>query len=298
MKREKENKERKIILYGLLVVALIILIGILIKEGISYYNKYQEESKIKNESDRIADSRIFKREIIEKENGWYYFLSSDGLELNIGEYTYSYNLNGCNIKYATLDYSYATMGDTHIPITPPALATSYRSKNGIKTEKDELNEINSFLKNNSLNGKITADDLGKIEFVNFDAKDIVTLWNESLNREYLEEYGPYTDFSACHFIKENKDKSYFQIGIILNFGNLEIVRIDYIDENGNYLLDKVANNIATKEELKIYENILKISDTIIKKQSFMVEDDYSALKKDETYSPLFILLDNLESKRK
>lgn len=298
MKRETESKKKEIVLYSLLIIVLLIVIGIGIKKIISYYDINQEESKKRNEADRIADSRIFKRTIIEKEDGWYYFLSSDGLELNIDEYTYNYYLDGCNIKYETLDYSYATMGDTHIPITPPALATSYRSKNNSKTEEMEVNEINNFFKKNTLTGKITVDDLSEIKFVNFDTKDVVTLWNKSFDKEYRKEYGPYTDLSACHFTKEDKNKNYFQIGIVLDFGNLEIVRIDYIDENGNYLLDKIANNTATEEELAIYENTSKISNTIIQKQTFAVEDNYSNLKKDKTYSSLFVLLNNLESKRK
>lgn len=101
------------------------------------------------EIDRIAESRRWKKKTMEKEDGWYYFLSMERLEIEFSSYKYSAYLDGCNLKYETLGDNYKLFIDdngneNHDLITPPLLIFSYSSKDGKKIALEELREINDF----------------------------------------------------------------------------------------------------------------------------------------------------------
>ncbi len=292
MEREVESKNKMIY-----IILSMIFIVMIVSFGITKIMDYLE----RREQQRIFESKNFKSEIIEKEDGWYYFLTVDRLEIEKGKFTYHYYLNGCNLKYATLDYSYGIVDNGsdsyHIPISPPSLTGSHRSKNNSKTEGDELKEINDFFSSTTLNKKITVDDLNELDLINFKADEIVELWNPLYERKFLTEYGKYTSLPVCNFSKTESETNYFQVGVLISYGYIEQIRMDYVNEKKEYLTDKIENQTASEDEQQLYENIQNIENTVMEKQSFDVEDSYSDLKNDSFYTPLFDLLNQYEAKK-
>ena len=191
MKRELNSKHK--ILY---IVLSVIFIVIIVVFGIMRIRNYINEKK----EQALIDRTVFQRQIMEKDDGWYYFLDFNRTEPEIGQYQYYYSFSGCNLKYETLDYSYALVTDIQtgevlqtIPNTPPSLATCHISQNGTngKTVAEETAQINTFLKKKQFHEKITLEDLSEMKFENLDSNDIVTLWNQFDEKNYFNWFKTY-----------------------------------------------------------------------------------------------------------
>ena len=299
MKRELNSKHK--ILY---IVLSVIFIVIIVVFGIMRIRNYINEKK----EQALIDRTVFQRRIMEKDDGWYYFLDFNRTEPEIGQYQYYYSFSGCNLKYETLDYSYTIVDDLQtgeilqtIPKTPPTLSAYRRSKDG-KEEKpisNEVEKINKFLERKQFHEQLTLEDLSEMKFENIDPNDIITLWNQFDDSKYLHqnEFGSYPNLAACNYMKNDSSKSYFQVGVIMGFGFSKEIRIDYVNEKREYLTDKIKNQTASGEEQQLYQNIKKIENAVIEKQSFAVEDSYPDLNANSFYTPLFDLLNQYEAKK-
>ncbi len=299
MKRELNSKHK--ILY---VVLLVIFIVIIIVFGAMKIMNYLDDKRLQG----LNDSIIYQRQIMKKDDGWYYFLERGRKGTKVDDYKYFYSFNGCNLKYETLDYSYTIVDDLQtgeilqtIPKTPPTLSAYRRSKDG-KEEKpisNEVEKINKFLERKQFHEQLTLEDLSEMKFENIDPNDIITLWNQFDDSKYLHqnEFGSYPNLAACNYMKNDSSKSYFQVGVIMGFGFIKEIRIDYVNEKREYLTDKIKNQTASGEEQQLYQNIKKIENAVIEKQSFAVEDSYPDLNANSFYTPLFDLLNQYEAKK-
>ncbi len=300
---KKKNLNQKII-YFILCIIFIFVIFVSVKKIYLRHNENKSEKEKVAEQERIANSRIVKKYILEKDDGWYYAISSEGIAIEEGNYTYSNSIGGCNIKHINLEDNYVVFIDEQnpennysIPASPPDLVTSYKSKNGKKTENEELKEINNLLREKKWNRKITAEDLSSIDFVNFDKLDIVTLWNNAYELEYNNDFGSYGALSYCHIEKENKEKNYFQVGVLLDYGKISRIRIDYYYGDGIYLSDLIENKKANQEQIVLYEKIRDIEEEIEDDGSFELKNKFDDLRKNPKYIELFKLFEKLESYR-
>lgn len=298
----KKSLNRKIV-SSILILVFILIICFCSKKIYLIYKKNQDEKKLMEEREKIAETVVFKEAYKYINDGWYYYINTKKWEEKAGEYSYNYYFSGCNVKYETLDDNYGMYIDPDnsennykIPISPPTINTSYRSKNGIMTEETERRALNSFLQDRAWNRKITVEDLSEVEFVNFDKNDIVWLWNDLYDKEYIKDAGLYASLGSCTLRKEKKDKNYYQVGVYFSFGFIKDVRIDYVDQNGKYLTDKAKSAMST-EEVQIYDNIKLIEKEIVEKGSFDVEEKFKDLKNDANYEQIFILLNGLERAR-
>ncbi len=299
MKRESQSKN-KMIYIALSVIFIVTIVVFGVMKIRNYIIEKKEQEKI--------DRTVFQRQILEKDDGWYYFLDINRTEPEIGQYQYYYSFSGCNLKYETLDYSYTIVDDLQTgeilqttPSTPPALATCRISKNGEngKTVAEETAQINKFLERKQFHEKLTLEDFSEMKFVNFDSNDIVTLWNQFDEKNYFhyKDFGPYSNLAVCNYKKNDSEQNYFQVGVMMGYGLIREVRIDYINETKEYLTDKIESQTASKEEQQLYENIQNMEKTIIEKQSFAIEDSYPDLKTNSFYTPLFDLLNQYEVKK-
>ncbi len=299
MKRESQSKNKMIYI----VMSMIFIVTIIVFGTIGIMN-YLEYKRLHGLNDHI----IYQRQIMEKDDGWYYLLERGRTGIKADDYKYFYSFNGCNLKYETLDYSYALVTDIKtgeilqiIPKTPPTLSAYRRSKDG-KEEKpisDEIVTINKFLERKQFHEQLTLEDLSEMKFENIDPNDIITLWNQFDDSKYLhqKDFGPYPNMAACNYLKNDSSNNYFQVGVIMGFGFIREVRMDYINENGEYLTDRIETQVASDEEKQLYQNIQSMEQTIIEKQSFAIEDSYPDLKANSFYTPLFDLLNQYEAKK-
>lgn len=246
--------------------------------------------------------RSFKVETLEKDDGWYYTLEINKFKDESGNEKISSIFNGCNLKYETLDDNYITMTDDNgnivgsIPMAPPSLNTSYRSKDNIKTEASEVQEINDLLTRLPFDREWNENDFESLELVNIDANDIITLGNNTYHKDYKTNFEKYNNIPECAFLKETKENSYYQVGIHQSYGEIDVVRIDYVDENGMYLSDKMQNGTTNETEKNQYQTMQEIANKVIETQDLSLQSQYEELRQDETYQELFYLLQEMHMK--
>ena len=276
----------------IIVFSTIIIVALLV--GISIYNSNRDTTE--------EGLRSFKVESLEKDDGWYYTLEINKFKDESGNEKISSIFNGCNLKYETLDDNYITMTDDNgnivgsIPMAPPSLNTSYRSKDNIKTEASEVQEINDLLTRLSFDREWNENDFESLELVNIDANDIITLGNNTYHKDYKTNFEKYNNIPECAFLKETKENSYYQVGIHQSYGEIDVVRIDYVDKNGMYLSDKIQNDTANETEKNQYQTIQEIANKVIETQDLSLQSQYEELRNDETYQELFYLLQEMHMK--
>ena len=276
----------------IIVFSTIIIVALLV--GISIYNSNRDKTE--------EGLRSFKVETLEKDDGWYYTLEINKFKDESGNEKISSIFNGCNLKYETLDDNYITMTDDNgnivgsIPMAPPSLNTSYRSKDNIKTEASEVQEINDLLTRLSFDREWNENDFESLELVNIDANDIITLGNNTYHKDYKTNFEKYNNIPECAFLKETKENSYYQVGIHQSYGEIDVVRIDYVDENGMYLSDKMQNGTTNETEKNQYQTMQEIANKVIETQDLSLQSQYEELRQDETYQELFYLLQEMHMK--
>lgn len=297
MKKKSLNQK----FFNLLLILFFLFIIICgIKGGIDHYSEYKDEKNKDKAKQQIANTNVWKKSVLEKNDGWYYTLNAERITIN-SEYKYDYFFDGCNIKYSTLKDNYVKVDledekYTTIPANPPFISTSYRSKDGNKTENEEQTEINKIL-NSGLKERINNDDLGEIKFVNFNSDDVVSLWNSLDSLQYTNERGKYEKYNQCEIIKNENKKNHFQIGIVFSYANIKKVRIDYVYEDGTYLTDIINQNKATSSQKKLYENIKNIEKEVMNDGNFYLKNKFANLKRDSFYKELFELFGKIEGEK-
>lgn len=276
----------------IIVFSTIIIVALIV--GISIYNSNRDKTE--------EGLRSFKVETLEKDDGWYYTSEINKFKDESGNEKISSIFNGCNLKYETLDDNYITMTDDNgnivgsIPMAPPSLNTSYRSKDNIKTEASEVQEINDLLTRLPFDREWNENDFESLELVNIDANDIITLGNNTYHKDYKTNFEKYNNIPECAFLKETKENSYYQVGIHQSYGEIDVVRIDYVDENGMYLSDKMQNGTTNETEKNQYQTMQEIANKVIETQDLSLQSQYEELRQDETYQELFYLLQEMHMK--
>lgn len=295
---KKNSLNKKIVSIFIIIFFLVIILFSFNKIYITY-KQNQEQKAIDTKLDELAASRIRKASYLEKSDGWYYFMTND----IVGDIQYPY-LDGCNIKYETLPDNYGSDINLSDPsksnkvlVTPPNLSASYKTKDGKKYEGEELHEINDFLAEKSWKREIKTDDLSSLKLINFNANDIVKLWNETYNNTGLSSFGNYSSYSECIIEKNISDDDHFQVGVIFNYGNIEIVKIDYIYKNGKHLTDIVDNGQPTESQIEIYNNIKMIEKEILNDKNFYLNKKFIELRKNDFYKDLFKVFEKIEENK-
>lgn len=285
----KKNK------YKLLIIVLFIIIGVFFCFSKSNNNINNNKN---NNNCYNCKSKTYKKSYVEGRNGWVYFLSFSKIVTLEDVEIIDYSFNGCNLKYEKLDYVYGSFDDKkghiyNVPIIPPALDSSYFSVDNTKTEAEEVELINNIIGSFEENKIVTNDDFNDIELVNFNKDDIVSLFEKLNSKEAHNEAGPYSK-PPCFYKKNTNESGTFQIGVLIDYGYIGYVKIDYIDKNGIFLSDKYANNSLTSNETELYNNLLKIQEYIVKHNTFSIREEFGELANDEEYKNLFDLLDQIE----
>ncbi len=297
MKKKKSLNQK--VIFGLVIIFLVVILLFGCKKIYITYKQNQEKKAIDTRMDELASSRVRKASYLEKSDGWYYFMTND----IVGDIQYPY-LDGCNIKYATLSDNYRidtnlseSSKNSKVLVTPPSLSTSYKTKDGQKFEGEELNEINDFFTTNSWKREIKANDLSSLKLINFNVNDIVKLWNEMYKSAGLSSFGSYSSYNECMIEKNTLDDDHFQVGVIFNYGNIEIVRIDYVYKNGKHLTDIVDNGQPTKLQIEIYNNIKMIEKEILNDKNFYLNNKFTELREDDFYKDLFKIFEKIEENK-
>lgn len=279
-----KNKKKLLIIIGFMLLIIIITTLIFI------FYKNNDSNKKTN----TAKERMY---VVSKEDGWYYYFKT----ILIDNTTRNF-FNGCNLKYETMeDYNILVYNEEKKIIgrisTYPTLGVSEKSKNGIM-ERDEVLKIDSYFDKKQFNKKITSEDLSDLELYNFSSEEIINLYNNTQDLEYLEELAK-IKLDECTITSEKNTSDYtINIGILLNTDIFKGVWLDILYEDGAYLSDLVNSNKATTKQKELYSNFKEIEKYIIENNNIKdlqnIFKDYNTIE----YQRLYTLANNILEENK
>lgn len=209
-----------------------------------------------------------KDSVIEGENGWFYYFL-----INYSDKKNEYIFDGYNLKYEEKDgyniwlYDSKKVGDEGIAITD------------FFNKKQFINEI-------------SIDDLKGLSLDHFEKSFLVELFNKTVKSEVNNEITKLDIHTYEFFSDEEKDGYKINIGIRAQRKGIVSFRIDLKYSNGTYLSELVENNRATKKQVEIYNNLLKISSDFIESQDLNIREKYDF--KDEIYNRVFLIIESIK----
>lgn len=242
----------------------------------------------KKETDFVPSSFIDKQVYLQKDNGWvsYLYIEVEKKDKDTIEVKNNEDLNkitgvyyDCiNLKYDHLDGYYVPVNDEkgneidQITGVMPSYSTS--------DKRDDIVRINEYLTEKKFKSTITVQDLDDVKCDKLDKKEIVKLYNEALEKEYLGypgdiSYGNNHGTIGKYIDLKNGGKLW--VACIIEQARLGVVNIEYIDENGNYLSDLCKDGKANDEQIQAQKQLDEIEKKIVDLQSIKVNEDISLI---------------------
>ncbi len=142
-----------------------------------------------------------------------------------------------------------------------------------KKTREDTNKITDYFNSSNFNYETLKDDLNKLDLKYIDADLVINLYEKSLHAPE-KKFGKYGSLPFVGTIDKEISNGTIRIGYILNYGNIEYIKIDFIDKNGEFLSDLVEEKKATNEQIDDYNEILKLEDEIINKQELEIDIKY------------------------
>lgn len=242
----------------------------------------------KQETDFVPSSFIDKQVYLQKDDGWvsYLYIEVEKKDKDTIEVKNNEDLNkitgvyyDCiNLKYDHLDGYYVPVNDEkgneidQITGVMPSYSTS--------DKRDDIVRINDYLTEKKFNSTITVQDLDDVKCDKLDKKEIVKLYNEALEKEYLGypgdiSYGNNHGTIGKYIDLNNGGKLW--LGCIIEQARLGVVNIEYIDENGDYLSNLCKDGKANNEQIQAKKQLDEIEKKIVNHQSIKVKEDISLI---------------------
>lgn len=242
----------------------------------------------KQETDFVPSSFIDKQVYLQKDDGWvsYLYIEVEKKDKDTIEVKDNEDLNkitgvyyDCiNLKYDHLDGYYVPVNDEkgneidQITGVMPSYSTS--------DKRDDIVRINEYLTEKKFKSTITVQDLDDVKCDKLDKKEIVKLYNEALEKEYLGypgdiSYGNNHGTIGKYIDLKNGGKLW--LGCIIEQARLGVVNIEYIDENGNYLSDLCKDGKANNEQKQAQKQLDEIEKKIVDHQSIKVNEVISLI---------------------
>ena len=265
-KEIKKNKKKTILISA--IVVLLISIGFI---AFIIYNKSYNEYDTENikPGDKFNNyNYIYKTQIssIEKEDGWVCKFEIDYYKTNKKNYIYA-----CfNIKYKEVAgfnyYHYDFEKDKYYisDITYP----SYIHNNDYY---EEVLKINEYFNNKQFDKTISMNELEELKLEKIDKKDVLDLFNKTINSKLIDKYGNYPNAVAKIY---NYEYSSYETGNTYVIGyyidSVGYVRNVYIDLKcgSSYLSDLLKENKVLEDDVELYNQLQEVEKYIVKNQIF------------------------------
>lgn len=206
-----------------------------------------------------------------KEDNWIYSME---IAYDIdGEKPISYVFDGYNLKGKSNDNNeyYIPYIDRETGKEIDRIPSQYLTLSTSSYYRDEIEKISEFLNNKKFNQEISVNDLTDLDIEKIDKNYLVDLFNRTISSSLKNEAGDYINASSLNKkTLESTDENmpgHWQIMYLLDYGNIEKVNIEFIDENGTYISDIKD---TTQENKELYNKIETIENQIIKNQSMSI----------------------------
>ncbi len=198
----------------------------------------------------------------------------------------SYAFDSYNLKYPHMDGYYMPIydGDTGEEIDQVEIPMVSKIYN--KTYTKEILEIIDFFENKNFSSEISVKDLDDLDTEHFSKEDLVYLFNDVFNKEYIREPGPDVYWGMEQSVEINNN--HWQVALLSDYGYISRVRIDYINSETGSLRDNVESGKTKNKDM--YNMILKIENYILQHNIEQTIKHFDYLPRE--YDSLFALLEN------
>ena len=230
----------------------------------------------KEENKSIQVNFLDKCAFEEVDDNWIYYFCTSYFKDENGNFTRinEHEFNGVDLLKKDISDEFkipvidGATGEIVNYYTPSFNALLY----GTKT-RDEVKKINAYFNGSKFNSETIKEDLNELQLKYIDVDLIVSLYEKSLTAEE-KEFGKFGNFPFVETIDKEVANGTIRIGYIMYYGDIEYIRIDFIDKNGEFLSEIVKENDATKEQIDDYNEILKLEEEIIKSQELEIDIQY------------------------
>lgn len=240
----------------------------------------------KNQENENADLNYTSQSFFEESSdGWYYYFIIE--KVKNGDSTYC-EFNAMNLKYREIPNYVINGYDEEGNVAETMLPIPVSLYNGPDTKKD-IKKIAEYFNTHYIDSVITVDSLKDLNIETISKETVVEYFNNALNSPQ-EQLGKYKNMPICNVVQENEnyDGYRWQIGYILNYGNIKCLNIELIYDNGEYLSDKES------EEAKSISRIIDdIEDSIVDNQDFCIDVSTFDTEKGIDWQRLAKLLNSL-----
>jgi hypothetical protein len=237
-----------------------------------------------SESDQTEVSWIEKSAVLEKEDGWVYYMYV-GYDAEMTELQYV-TFNGYNEKYERIDgYNIPVYDDDGKTIIDEIEAQPVLFRN--KKYEADVDAIETYFTEQAFDEQITEDDLKTLQLTAIDKSDLVTMYNEILEKETPKAFGPLLLTETYIKTQEVDNDVKVQAAYYSNYGYLQRIRLDVL-YGEDYLSDLIAADTATEEQKEVWTNLKTLETYMLDNNTIDISEvlpDDSAL-----YSNLELLL--------
>ena len=272
---KKINKNKKKIV---IISSIIILLIIVVLSFFNFDNKIEEYVPPKKGDDVRFPTQVA---IKEKDDGWLCYMTIDYFRSDMNNpYTYWYDCENYKYKKISEFAAHGSEVDSNgreiiyeVETNHPIL--SYNARYLV-----DLEEINHYFKENKFNKKITMNDLDGLKLEKISKEEVLELFNEAIESPKIVKWGNISLDSFRDYLVTSPtsfDNYTWYFGYYTVRGHIYYVNIELLIKD-KYLSDLVKDNVATKEELEVYENIFYIKQYIIDNQKFQLPKELNEIK--------------------
>ncbi|MBQ9699848.1 MAG: hypothetical protein IJV71_04425 [Lachnospiraceae bacterium] len=229
--------------------------------------------------------------MVEGDNGWvHHFICEYDAE---NDKPLMYYYDAYNLKYKQLDDYVIEIVDENGIIEDIAYpAVPYLMLHNDYTV-DYMN-IDTFFNSNHPIEKLNEEDADILELEYIDENLVIDLFNTAIESDIMEN-GIYYNLPEADIVQETLMSGYlWQVGYFNVHGVIVNVNIELLYEDGSYLKDIVKDGQGDNREKAIANMLANIEVDIVKKQSFIIDENQYDGVESNIYNRLKRLLQRIE----
>lgn len=226
-------------------------------------------NKTTNREEAFDRNSMEKKSFINKDDGWVFEMQLVFEDKKKPEYSL-FAFSGVNMKYDKMDNSNGKLLDEN-GNELSKISRSMPLAEDFSNLENELKIVRDYFNTKHFKTTISESDIADINLSYFTKEELIKAFNKAIAIK-PRKLGKYANIPQGNCVKMNsKTKEVFQLSYLTNYGDLGVVNIEYFDQNGERLSDKVENGTASEIEIIAQENIDKLEDELVKENTIHIK---------------------------
>lgn len=152
---------------------------------------------------------------------------------------------------------------------------------GSKKRNDVL-KISNFFNGSDFHPEAVDQDIEKLNLDSIDRKIVLDLYKQAIH-SVEKAFGKFGSIPMTATYDKKTVEGTFRIGYLINYGHIEYMKIDFIDqETGKFLSDLDKEGTIPADQKEDYEQLRKLEQEIVKQQKFNFEHIFQGKTMDTT----------------